>query len=99
MGTRRAAGRARACIAWVLKTVLVYGFPINKNAPAHSSRVLLDPNLYTTENHIPTSTCFITLLFMAGEEIFFFCLKTVFITGKTGSRHHTSSKAGTGALP
>lgn len=79
MGARRAAGRARACTAWVLKTVLVYGFSINKNAPAHSSRVLLDPNLYTTENHIPTSTCFITLLFMAGEEIFFFFLPEDYI--------------------
>lgn len=97
-GEQQAEARART--AWVLKTVLLYGFSINKNAPAHSSRVLLGPNLYTTENHIPTSTWFITLLFMAGEGIFFFFgLKTIFITGETDSRLHTSSKTGTGALP
>lgn len=60
-----------AYTAWVLKTPLHHHFTINKNAPAHSSHVRLGPNLYTTENHIPTSTCFITLLFMAEEGIFF----------------------------
>lgn len=61
-----------AYTAWVLKTALLHHFSINKRAPAQSSHVLLGPSLYTTENHIPTSTCFITLLFMAGEGIFFF---------------------------
>lgn len=43
--------------------------------------------------------CFITLLFTAGEEFFFFLKKNIFIRGKANSRLHRSGKLRTGALP
>lgn len=71
MATRR-AGAQRLHSLGLKKSPVRCSFAINKKVPGHSPHVLWAPNLYITESHRLSPPCFITPLFIVGEEFFLF---------------------------